>query len=157
MAEWVSENVTAKKVTEEELDAVVEFLASLSELYNVEKLDANRITQGRKFFAQGSDAVGESCYDCHSMKVAYDPDGLFADESSHNATGAPDLTGYGSAAWLREFIGHPGSKKFYGSHNAMQEFAGSLTEREINLIVNWLLHDWPEPKSATEKASSSSD
>ncbi len=153
MAKWVQENVATKQVSDEELDAVVEFLASLSELNQLEKLDDGRIAQGRTFFAQGSDAVSTNCYDCHAMKVAHDPDGVFADGSAQIATGAPDLTGSGSAAWLREFIGDPGSKKFYSSHNAMPAFAGSLTEHEINLIVDWLLHDWPEAKHKTEKGA----
>jgi len=150
MAEWVEENITSKKVTEEELDAVVEFLASLGERKDAGKLDADKVAKGKNFFGLGSDAVSGTCYDCHLMKVADDPDGAFSDASAQIATGAPDLTGYGSAQWLHEFIAKPGSKKFYGSHNAMQEFAGSLTDREIDLIVKWLLHDWPEPENATK-------
>jgi ubiquinol-cytochrome c reductase cytochrome b subunit len=157
MAEWVKENVTAKKVTQEELDAVVEFLASLSEHKARGSLDDEQVAKGRNFFGLGSDSVSGSCYDCHAMKVADDPDGVFADASSQIATGAPELTGYGSAGWLREFIRNPGSKKFYGSHNAMLAFADSLTEKEINLIVAWLLHDWPEPGQATVKHPSGAE
>jgi ubiquinol-cytochrome c reductase cytochrome b subunit len=148
MAEWVKDNIATKKVTEKELDAVVEFLASLSEHKQVGTLDNEKITTGRNLFAQGFGAVSESCFDCHVMKLAVDLEGNFADESPRIAPGAPELSGYGSAQWLREFIGNPGDKRFYSSHNAMPAFAGSLTEREINLIVDWLLHRWPEPQAA---------
>ena len=152
MAEWVQDNVASKKATEEELDAVIEFLASMSGHKDVVgHLDADRIAKGRNFFGLGSDAVSDSCYNCHAVKVADDPDGVFTDGSAQSATGAPDLTGYGSAQWLREFIGNPGSKKFYSSHNAMPAFEGGLTGREINLIVDWLLHQWAEPGDKTEK------
>ena len=155
MAEWVKENVSTKKVTEEELDAVVEFLASMSLHQEIGALDAERIETGRNFFGLGSDSVSETCYNCHAMRVDDDPEGVFADGSAQIATGAPDLTDYGSVEWLREFIANPGDNKFYGSHNAMPGFAKSLTEREINLIVDWLLHRWPEP--AKEKTLSRTD
>ena len=79
------------------------------------------------------------------MKIDKDPDGLFAEPGAQIATGCtPDLTRYGSIAWLREFIGDPGNKKFYGSHNAMPGFGDRLTDRELGLIVDFLLHNWPE-------------
>jgi ubiquinol-cytochrome c reductase cytochrome b subunit len=157
MAEWVHDNVTSKKVTQEELDDVVEFLTSLSEHKAVGPVDAEKADKGRTFFALGSDTVTDSCYNCHAMKVDDDPDGLFADGSAQVAVGAPDLTGYGSALWLREFISNPGRQEFYSSHNAMPAFADSLTEKEVDLIVAWLLHDWPEPGPETDKRLSSAE
>ena len=155
MAEWVKDNVATKKVTEEELDAVVEFLASLSEHKEIGSLDGEKVAKGRTFFAGGSDKVSGSCYDCHAMKVADDPDDVFAEPGAQIATGAPELTGYGSKEWLHEFIGNPGNKKLYSSHNAMPAFGESLTEREINLIVDWLLHDWPKLRANEAPASNS--
>lgn len=147
MAEWVEECVTSKKVTEDELESLIEFLVSLSEHKLRGDVDQSKVASGQALFGEGKDGV-TACYDCHAIKVAKDPDGLFADESSQIATGAPDLTGYGSAAWLREFIGDPGNKKFYSSHNAMPGFGDKLTDRELDLIVKFLLHDWPEKPSS---------
>jgi ubiquinol-cytochrome c reductase cytochrome b subunit len=143
MAEWVKECVTSKNVTEEELQALIEFLLSLSEHRQRGPLKDSLIAKGRELFAVGKDGV-DSCYGCHEMKISPDPDGLFAGGSDQLATGAPDLTGYGSKAWLRDFLADPGSKRFYGPHNAMPGFGGSLTEREIGLIVDFLLQRWPE-------------
>ncbi|HEY3963740.1 MAG TPA: cytochrome b N-terminal domain-containing protein [Planctomycetaceae bacterium] len=143
MAQWVEESVTSKKVTEDELESLIEFLVSLSEHTQRGPIDEAKVANGQKLFAEGKDGV-TACYDCHAMKIDKDPDGLFADPSAQIATGAPDLTGYGSTAWLREFIGDPGSKKFYSSHNAMPGFGDRLTDRELGLIVDFLLHNWPE-------------
>jgi len=144
MAGWVKENVSSGKVTAEEIDAVVEFLASLSEHRDIAAIDAAKVAKGREFFAQGRDGVSGTCYECHAIKVKDDPEGLFSDPSAQIATGAPELTGYGSTAWLRSFLHKPGDKKLYGSHNWMPAFGESLTEREIEMIVDWLLHRWPE-------------
>ncbi len=143
MAQWVADNVTSKKVTPEELDAVVEFLASLSGRKDVGSLDKKKITAGRTFFASGSDATSGACFDCHAMKVDNDPDELFKEPSSQNATGAPNLTGYGSAEWLHEFIRQPGNKRFYASHNAMPAFGEQMSEKEFDMLVEWMLHQWP--------------
>jgi ubiquinol-cytochrome c reductase cytochrome b subunit len=143
MAQWVEESVTSKKVTEDELESLVEFLVSLNDYMQKGPVDETKIANGQKLFALGKDGV-TACYDCHAMKIDKDPDGLFADAGAQIATGAPDLTGYGSTAWLREFIGDPGSKKFYSSHNAMPGFGDRLTGRELGLIVDFLLHNWPE-------------
>jgi ubiquinol-cytochrome c reductase cytochrome b subunit len=144
MSKWVSENVTSKKATTAEIDAVIEFLQSLSERKREAPADPEKVTQGQEFFALGSDAVSGTCYDCHSMKIADDPRELFKEPSSQVAEGAPDLTGYVSAEWLRAFLTNPGDDRFYGGHNAMPAFGDRLTPRELDLLVRWLLHDWPE-------------
>ncbi|HLJ09619.1 MAG TPA: cytochrome b N-terminal domain-containing protein [Planctomycetaceae bacterium] len=144
MAQWVAENVTSKKMTDDQLDAVVEFLTSLSDHREKGALDDEKIAKGREFFALGSEAVGGSCYDCHAMKLDHDPEGLFNEPSAQVAVAAPELTGYGSAKWLDEFIRNPGAKKFYGSHNAMPGFSEQFSDRELGMIVDWLLHRWPE-------------
>jgi ubiquinol-cytochrome c reductase cytochrome b subunit len=131
------------------LQSLIEFLLSLSEHRLRGPVNESLIAKGQKLFAEGKDGVA-ACYECHDMKIAHDPDGLFADGSAQIATGAPDLTGYGSSAWLRDFLADPGSKRFYGSHNAMPGFGGKLTDRELGLIVDFLLHRWPE---MTEKAA----
>jgi ubiquinol-cytochrome c reductase cytochrome b subunit len=147
MAGWVKENVVSKKMTTEEIDAVVEFLVSLSGHSDRGKPNSVKVADGQKFFALGSDATGGACYDCHTMKLREDPEELFKEPSTQIATGAPDLADYGSAEWLKDFIRDPGDKRFYGSHNAMPAFADQLTDRELTMLVEWLLHQWPEAKA----------
>jgi ubiquinol-cytochrome c reductase cytochrome b subunit len=144
MTQWVAENVTSGKVKVDELDAVVEFLASLSGHKEIGAIDDEKVRKGQEFFVLGSDAVSGTCYDCHAMKVSDDPADLFKEPSTQIATGAPELTGYGSADWLHAFIRDPGQKRFYGSHNAMPAFAEQLSEQDFEMLVDWLLHRWPE-------------
>jgi hypothetical protein len=100
MAIWVADNVTSKKVKEDELDAVIEFLASFSNHKENGSIDKEKVAAGARFFALGSDATTGTCYDCHAMKIDPDPEELFKEPSAQIATGAPDLTGYGSREWI---------------------------------------------------------
>src|SRR5262249_54561405 len=127
---------------------VVEFLASLSKHTDVADAEQAKVVKGMEFFALGSDAVDTACYACHEMKVKNDPGDLFKDGSSGIAPGAPDLTDYGSVEWLKAFIRNPGDKRFYGSRNAMPVFADQLSDDDITLVAEWLLHQWSEPKSS---------
>ena len=146
MANWVKECVADKQVTEGELNTLVEFMVAQSEHTQRSAVDDSLVAAGLKFFVDGKDGV-TACFECHAMKVDHDPEGLLSGESSQIATGAPDLTAYGSAAWLRDFINNPGHKKFYGEHNAMPGFAEQLSARELDLIIDFLLHNWPERSS----------
>lgn len=58
-------------------------------------------------------------YDCASCHFYADlnPDGS-----------APDLTGYGSEAWLRKMIGSPGQPHMYGDNNRMSTFRDLQTK-----------------------------
>jgi ubiquinol-cytochrome c reductase cytochrome b subunit len=154
MAGWVKDNVASKKVTAGEIDAVVEFLASLSGHKGVGTVDSDKVAAGQKFFALGSDAASGACYDCHAMKLKEDPEELFKEPSAQIATGAPELMAYGSREWLKDFIRNPADKRFYGSHNAMPAFGDQLSEKELTMLVEWLLHQWPvlEPKTPASQS-----
>jgi ubiquinol-cytochrome c reductase cytochrome b subunit len=146
MAEWATENVKSGQMKKEEIDGVVEFLIGQAVAGGGRRdldpplFDAE--ATGKEFFASGSDNVTTSCYGCHEMKI---DDELFKAGSDAIAA-APDLTGYASEKWLKEFIGNPGDKKFYGKRNAMPAFAGTLTDLELQMLVDWILHRWQEPQ-----------
>lgn len=75
-----------------------------------------------------------NCVECHAFRQPDD-----------SAT-APELTGYGSRAWLTAFIADPAHGSFYGRRNdRMPRFGaeGVLTPTEIGLLVDWLRGDWP--------------
>ena len=88
-----------------------------------------------KLIAEGEELLVDefACIDCHQF---VEPD----DEAS-----APDLTGYGSRAWLLEVIGDPAHERFYGNKNDRMPSFGrdnKLTARDIGLIVDWLRQDY---------------
>lgn len=103
--------------------------------------DANRITEGREFI---TDIYG--CADCHK----------FHDKGQLGT--APNLTGYGSRAWLIGIIANPAHKEFYGENNdrmpAYCENPGVpgniLKISEVEILADWLRGEWYEPGQAAE-------
>ena len=94
--------------------------------------DAAWIAEGRELIRTRE----MKCTSCHQFR-----------EPDEDAT-APDLTGYGSRAWLVAFISDPAHPRFYGRRNdRMPRFAAEavLSEREIGLLADWLRGEWPEP------------
>jgi ubiquinol-cytochrome c reductase cytochrome b subunit len=94
--------------------------------------DAALIAEGRELIRTRE----MKCTSCHQFRVP-DEDAV-----------APDLTGYGSRAWLVEFIRDPAHPRFYGKRNdRMPRFGAEalLSEQEVGLLADWLRGDWPEP------------
>jgi len=100
----------------------------------VESAEAARLEQGRGLLR--SEAM--RCTECHQFQK---PD--------EDAT-APDLTGYGSRAWMIDFIKNPAHERFYGKRNDRMPAFGQdnkLDERSLGLVVDWLRGDWPGQKN----------
>lgn len=83
------------------------------------------------------------CTDCHKF------------HGSGDLGSAPDLTGYGSHAWLTGMIGNPAHERFYGDENdRMPAYAESadkpaeniLTAEQIEMLVRWLRGEWHEAR-----------
>ncbi len=112
--------------------AAVSAEAALPAQAEADARDADLIAEGRQLIR----TRGMRCTTCHQFR-----------EPDEDAT-APDLTDYGSRAWLRDFIHDPAQPRFYGRRNdRMPRFGaeGLLSEREIGLLADWLRGDWPEP------------
>ena len=138
------------------LEQVVKALSAEADLVSQHKADADADAAGD--LAAGRTAMSEEfgCLDCHKLH----------DEGELGA--APDLTGYGSAEWLYQFIANAGHERFYGDNNdRMPAFAASddpsqnlLSPREITLLVRWLRGDDKElgaaPPNDEEEAISRS-
>lgn len=140
MVKFVQKKVT--KFSDEEKAQLQQAIAALSaeaELPAQKTLDAKEadlIATGRTLLA--SEDMG--CTDCHQFRKP--------DESAS----APDLTGYGSRAWLTAIIANPAHDRFYGGNNdRMPAFAdqGILDAQSIALLTDWLRGDWYEPDPAT--------
>jgi len=132
MSKWVKKNATPEKA--DDIKKVIIALsaeAKLKSQADADKADAERIKQGRALM------VGDmACTDCHSFGKK-DPD----------ATG-PDLTGYGSRAWLIRFISNPAHAEFYGKRNdRMPAFADKkiLDAKQLGLLADCLRGDWYVP------------
>jgi ubiquinol-cytochrome c reductase cytochrome b subunit len=137
MAKWSRENVP--NMQPKEIDAVVEFLLAQGRRGDVSAPNPELAMQGRDFFELGSDNVETSCLGCHEMKI--DGEAL----GSSGLTPAPELTGYASEEWLRDFLLNPGAKHNYGQRNAMPSFKDRMSEKDLDILLKWMLHRWYEP------------
>lgn len=110
-----------------------------------------RDEQDKAIIERGRVAIRENCGSCHKFPGGDDP-----------GPGAPDLSGYGSDKWLKEFIANPAHENFYGDKNdRMPVFAPGqtkeeavknlLSEAELDMLVRWLRHDDLDLYAAYEK------
>lgn len=141
MANW-SESNKAKlqdAANAESLKALVEFLVAQSGSEHAGTVDEKLVQQGREIFKSGALVNGsiDACADCHGMK----PVGAEEELSSDNDE-TPTLTGYAGKKWLTEFLKNPGDDDFYGKKNLMPAFEAMLTEKEMELLVDWMTGDY---------------
>ena len=144
MADW-SGNKEALSGSENagNLDALIEYLVSRANHPGAE-FDAAKVQQGKQVALEGAwagDLNGTSCVDCHST-MGED----FAEDTAAEGDGYPSLAQYGSAAWLKAFIRHPESSQFYDSKNQMPSFADKMSNKELDLLVEWLTGDYHATK-----------
>lgn len=146
MANWSTDNQAALTAAEnaEGVNDLVEFLYSQSGRSDAKPADDEAVVRGRAVFETGqlTDAVmfSGSCVDCHALQ----PTG---EETVLGEGGyAPNLTGYGSAAWIERFVSNPADDVFpcYGGsgNNAMPAFADQLTEHQLDMLARWLAADY---------------
>jgi mono/diheme cytochrome c family protein len=104
--------------------------------------DTAAVDRGRKLAVEGdwSGAIsGTSCVDCHATIGE-----SFAEIGDDDADGYPNLSGYGSSAWLKSFLSNPGAGQHYGEKNQMPAYARRMTRVEMDLLVRWLTGDYVE-------------
>ncbi|MEE3285725.1 MAG: cytochrome b N-terminal domain-containing protein [Planctomycetota bacterium] len=104
--------------------------------------DKAKFDRGRALAVEGDWAGainGTSCADCHSTIGE-----SFSEIGDDDAEGYPNLSGYGSAAWLKSFLSDPGSAQHYGEKNQMPAYAERMTPAEMGLLIRWLTGDYAE-------------
>jgi ubiquinol-cytochrome c reductase cytochrome b subunit len=143
MATWSNDNKAAltDPANAESLKALVEFLVQQSGRKDAGTIDEALATSGQEIFEKGvlkSGTLSANCVDCHAMHVA----GQDAPLSESAGVNAPTLTGYTGKDWLLRFLQNPGHEDFYGDNNAMPAFAESMSDRERQLLVDWLTGDY---------------
>ncbi len=138
MYEFVKE--TFADYEDKEKAQIIAALSHEAELKSQSAADAD----SKADIAAGVKLIAENCTECH---VFHGPD------KRANAKG-PDLTGYGSRAWLIGMIGNPAHKTYYGkSNDRMPAFAESaadakknaLSQHDLELLADWLRREWYEP------------
>ncbi len=110
--------------------AAVSAEAALPAQAEADARDAELIAEGRDLIRTRE----MKCTGCHQFRQP-DEDAI-----------APDLTGYGSRAWLMDFLRDPAHARFYGRRNdRMPRFGVEelLSESELGLLADWLRGEWP--------------
>jgi len=158
MVEYVCDTLT--DLSPQQQAQLKDLIATLSAEANLpQQAEDDSTSRSNGQLKRGQDAlVNEfSCIDCHK----------FHDEGDLGS--APDLTGYGSADWLRKFISDPNHERFYPAtdpadpavNDRMPAFArfadaskNQLSNHEIEMLVLWLRSDkqdlkhWEQRRSA---------
>ena len=117
-------------MSKEDMATVAKFLAAQSD-------DAKTDEDGEKI-------VKDKCTSCH----------LLGGEGDDGGTGnAPELSGYGSVAWIRAQIEDPSSKATYRENaldpklkHHMPKFGGDLSPADIDLLARWT---WAKVRGAS--------
>ncbi|TXT17395.1 MAG: ubiquinol-cytochrome c reductase cytochrome b subunit [Planctomycetota bacterium] len=141
MASWSSSHAQHWRVKENEqaLSDLAAFLYSQSQRRGAPGISDESPKRGRQIFETGKLPVGEfetKCLDCHSLQP------IGEDKLLGEIGAGPTLTSYGGERWLRDFLSNPSHEKFYGSNNAMPAFGERLTEKELDLLVRWMVGDY---------------
>ena len=139
MADWSGDHETlTSDENAENLRALVEFLVRETGRTDLE-VDQDLAERGKAVALNGEwngSLSGTSCVDCHdTLGEAFDP---MADGGGDY----PDIAGYLSAEWLRDFIANPGEPQHYGDRNHMPAYAEVLNNEELDLLVRWMTGDF---------------
>lgn len=141
MASWSTSHAQHWRVKENEqaLSDLVAFLHSQGQRRGAPGISDEAPKRGRQIFETGKLPVGKfemNCIDCHSLQP------IGEDKLLGEVGAGPTLTNYGGERWLREFLSNPGHEKYYGSNNAMPAFGGRLLDKELDLLVRWMVGDY---------------
>ncbi len=141
MSIWSASHAQHWRVKENEqaLTDLVAFLHSQGQRKGAPGISDEAPKRGRQIFETGKIPVGDfesKCTDCHSLQP------IGEDKLLGEVGAGPSLTNYGGKIWLTEFLKNPGHEKFYGSGNAMPAFGERLTEKELDLLVRWMVGDF---------------
>jgi ubiquinol-cytochrome c reductase cytochrome b subunit len=126
---------TWKPMTADDKNAVAAFLASQGDKPG-EAPPANALRRDAAKVALGKTIVSTRCTTCH----------LFEGKGDDSDQGlAPELSGWGSVAWIRAQIANPATKATYREQaldperkGHMPRFEGEIRSEDMDLLATWL-------------------
>lgn len=142
MADWSGDAETlGSDANKPNVKAIVEFLVQQAAHHGT-SVDPALAKKGRNVAVEGAwegDLKGTSCADCHETIG----EAGFVSIPESDDPSYPNLSGYGSVAWLKNFISNPGAAQHYAGKNQMPAYANRMTSQELDLLVRWLVRDYP--------------
>lgn len=133
MVGWINDHAPETPEAKAAYQNMVIALSSLAALKSqaaADKADSAKIALGMAYLTN----TKGGCAQCHMIDTV--------------GTDSPDLTGYGSKAWLTAFINDPMHSRFFGRDNDRMPSFGkekSLSDKEISLVIDWLRGEWYMP------------
>ena len=141
MADWSGDAETlGSDANKPNVKAIVEFLVQQAAHHGT-SVDPALAKKGRNVAVEGAwegDLKGTSCADCHETIG----EAGFVSIPESDDPSYPNLSGYGSAAWLKNFISNPGAAQHYAGKNQMPAYENRMTSQEMDLLVRWLVRDY---------------
>jgi ubiquinol-cytochrome c reductase cytochrome b subunit len=123
----------------QEIAALVDFVRALESDAAARAMGEARLAAARKVWDE------KQCACCHECKAPVGQrggsrgGGRGGDESDDGSDDdGPNLAGYGSEAWLTDFLKKPDDARFYGKANKMPAYADKLSARELAAVVAYL-------------------
>jgi len=142
MAAWYDDEEALKSLNSDknkaDFENLIEFLVAESGRDDL-SADKAKAAKGKTVFKSGKLTAGSVgiCTDCHD---SWKETGDFTPSSRDFSY--PDVTRVYSAKWLKSFISNPARTQFYGVKNRMPAYADRLSDRELDLLVRWLVRDY---------------
>lgn len=139
MALWLADHqpeTEAERTTRQNVVFALSAQAQLPAQKALDQRDSARIADGLAYIRN----TDSGCASCHKFQDV--------------GTDSPELTGWGSREWMIAFINDPEHPRFFGRDNDRMPSFGkekSLSEREIEMVVDWLRRDWPGTKRTTPR------
>ena len=139
MTGWLGDHIPDTDEEKSTRRNVVLALSSQSALPRqaaMDKKDSAQIAMGIAFMTN----TKTGCAECHKFQGV--------------GTDSPELDGWASREWMVAFVNDPSHPRFYGRDNDRMPSYGtekSLSQREIEMVVDWIRQEWYTPKSAVAR------
>jgi len=139
MAMWLADHIPEDEDEVSMRQNVVLALSAQAKLRSqadIDTRDSARIALGTAFIRN----TDYGCASCHTFEDV--------------GTDSPDLTGWASREWMIAFVNDPAHPRFFGRDNDRMPSYGvekSLTQKEIEMVVDWIRGEWYMPNSKAVK------
>ncbi len=139
MVGWLGDHIPdtdEEKATRRHVVLALSSQAALRSQAEADRRDSAQIALGIQYMRNTT----SGCAECHNFQDV--------------GTDSPVLTGWASREWMVDFVNDPSHVRYFGRDNDRMPSYGkekSLTQREIEMVVDWIRQEWYVPTSAVAR------